>query len=364
MALASVIGLSTFNAINGAPYNYANRYNDTTVSYIEYRVSSGSLLTFTTSADLEDKVLKNIYIVNDNEQKQIAYNSVSLESGSVHYTKEEKTLDVHYFTVNWADHYDVTETYQFVLDFSGAKETINSDFNGALTRAVEKVAKDGIYVSTNNVVGQASEPSLGVVWLGFGVGMLIATAYLAIRYRLSRGLATGLLATGAATITMGFFSLTRLASVPLVSIGGIVAGLLVLIASLFILEKEKELARDSREKDKDSLAFRTLCISSANAQAAESVLGFAFISAFGFIWYMGFMPSIWTMIYLGIMVGIVIMALFTLTLLAPSSILLARALSRINISIKPKKKTPTAPTPAGRRRGAEPEEAIFIGIND
>ncbi len=364
IALASIVGLSTFTALNGTPYNYANRYNDTTISYIEYRVSSGSLLTFTTSADLEDKVLKNIYIVNGTEQKPVAYNSVSLENGSVHYTKEEKTLDVHYFTVNWADHYDVTETYEFLLDFSSGKETINSDFNGALTRAVENVVKDGIYVSTNNVVGQASEPSLGVVWLGFGVGMLIATVYMVIRYRLSRGLATGLLAISAGAITMGFFALTRLASTPLVSIGGIVAGLLVLIASLFILEKEKELSRDSREKDKDSLAFRTLCISSANAQAAESVLGFAFISAFGFIWYMGFMPSVWTMVYLGIMVGVVIMAIFTLTLLAPSSILLARAFSRVHISIKPKKKTPTAPTPAGRRRGAEPEEAIFIGIND
>lgn len=364
IALSSIIGLSVFSGLNGAPYNYANQYDDTTLSYIEYRVSSGSLLQISDKADLEDKILKNIYIVEDGEKKQLAYTDISLEDGSVYYTHEEKKLDIHYYTVNWAEHYDITATYDFVLKFSGSEEAISTDFNTAIKSAVEKIVRDGIYVSTNNVVGQASEPSLSNVWLGFGIGMAIATVFMMIRYRLSRGLASGILATSSAIIIMGFFSLTRIPSIPLVSIGGIVTGLLVLISSLFILAKEKELSRDSREKDKDSIAFKTLCISNACSQAAETVLGFSFICAFGFIWYMGFMPSVWTMIYVGIMIGILVMAIFVLTLLSPSSILLSRGFSRIHISIKPKKKSPSAPTTSGRKRNAEPEEAIFIGIND
>lgn len=129
------------------------------------------------------------------------------------------------------------------------------------------------------------------------------------------------------------------------------------------MAKEKELAKDSREKDKDSLAFRTLCISSATSQGAESYLAFAFTLAPSFLFYLGFMPSNWTMVYLGIIIGVIVVSILLLTLLAPSSIALARAFSRINVSIKPKKKEAVASN-APKRRSAEPEEAIFIGIND
>ncbi len=364
--VASLVGIGTFTSINGSAYNYANAYSDSTVSYIEYRVDNGSpLLSLSDEADLQEKILDHIYLVEDGETKNLAYSDVSLEKNTVYYSQDEKKIDVNYYIVKWANHFEVgsnAKEYSFVLKFNGNETALNTDFNDALTQAVHEVVADGAYVSTKNVVGQAGQPSLGSIWLGLGVGLAIATVYMAIRYRLSRGIASGLLATGVAAITMGFFSLTRIVVTPLVSVAGVSAALLFFLASLFILAKEKELARDSREKDKDSLAFKTLCLSSANSQAAEAVIAFVFVSAFSFLWYMGFMPSVWTMIYLGIMIGIIIACIVVLTLLSPTAILFARGLSRIHISIKPKKKE--AVTPTGRRRNAEPEEAIFIGIND
>ncbi len=364
--IASIIGVTTFTALSGTPYNYSNAYSDTTISYIEYRVDEGTpILAITDEADLQSKILNNIYIVENGEKKSLSYSSVSKETGSVYLTQEEKTMDVNYYMVEWASHYDVgasSSTYEFVFAFNGSEETVTTDFNDAITHALNQVISDNIYVSTKNVEGEATQPSIGTVWLGLGVGLLIATFYMVVRYRLSRGIATGVLATASALIAIGFFSLTRIIVTPLVSIAGISSALLFFLGSLFVLAKEKELAKDSREKDKDSLAFRTLCISNACSQGAESYLAFAFISAFSFLWYLGFMPSNWTMVYLGIMVGVVIVSIILLTLLAPSSILLARGFSRINVSIKPKKKETVATST--RRRNAEPEEAIFIGIND
>lgn len=366
LLLASAIGIGVFVGVNGNAYNYANNYSDSTISYIEYRVDNGSpLLSISDAADLQEKILDHIYVVKDGETQKLAYTDVSLEKNTVYYSQDEKKIDVNYYTVKWADYYEVganAKEYNFVLKFNGVETSFNTDFNDVLSQAVHEVIADGAYVSTKNVVGQVGQPSLGSIWLGLGVGLAITTVYMALRYRLSRGLASGLLATGAAVMTMGFFSLTRIVVTPLVSVSGIGAALLFFLASLFIFAKEKELSRDSREKDKDSLAFKTLCLSSANSQAAEAVIAFSFLSAFTFLWYMGFMPSVWTMTYLGVMIGIVIVSIIVLTLLSPTSILFARGLSRVHISIKPKKKETVAPT--GRRRNAEPEEAIFIGIND
>lgn len=364
LLLASVIGLSLFSALNGGnAYNFANSYDDTTISYFEYRATEGTTLLISDEADLEDKVLKNIYLVENGEEKPIAYNTVKLETGSIYETTEERTWNVSYYTIEWASHYNVEENYDFVLKFSG-DETINDTLNNALNTAINKlVSYEYVFVETQNVVGQAGQPSLGSVWLGLGVGLAIATAYMMARYRLSRGLASGLLATSGAVMAMGFFSLTRIVATPLVSMAGIVGATIAFVSSLFILAKEKELVRDSREKDKDSLSFRTLCITTATSQAAEAMLGFSFLSLFSFLWFMGFMPKVWTMVFLGIMVALIIVAVLVLSLLAPSSILLARGFSRINISLKPKKK-PTVVQNTGRRRGGEPEEAIFIGIND
>ncbi len=370
LLVASIIGISVFTAVNGGnAYNYANAYNDTTISYVEYRVSEGSFLPLSDEADLEDKVLANIYTVttenNESKETKIAYSDVNLESSSVYYTQEEKKLNVHYFSVEWSDHYNVEENYDFILKFNGVETKINTTLNTALSEAVHNfIAEDSVHITTDNVVVQAGQPTTATLWLGLGVGLLISMAYMAIRYKLSRGIATGLLATGVSLITLGFFSLTRIVATPLIAMSAIAGGLIVFLLAIFILAKEKELAKDSREKDKDSLSFKALCLTNANSQAAESVIGFSFLSAFAFIWYMGFMPSTWMMVFLGIIIAVIIAAVIVLTLLTPSSIYLAKGLSRVNISLKPKKKETFTPTGSGHRKKGEPEEAIFIGIND
>jgi hypothetical protein len=189
---------------------------------------------------------------------------------------------------------------------------------------------------------------------------LLCGVYMSLRYKLSRGISATLLSLGAGSLVIGLFALTRIPVTSIVSLGAIATAFLVFILSLFILPKEKELHRDSREKDKDSLEFHAMCLTTANRQSAGELVIFSFLAAFTGIWYMGLGPSKWMMLFVGCLVGLVVSVIFALNLFAPFSIALAKLFSRINISFKPKKKETTT----GAHKSAEPEEAVFIGIND
>lgn len=362
LVVASLVGMGVFMGLNeGTAYNYSSSYDDTTIAYVEYRADANSLLAFNDESELTDKILSKVTI----DGTAVPVTSVKLESSSIYLTEEEKSVNVYYYTVRFTSYYDPNSTAT-VFTYAGASYT---DLNSALKDAAEAVVTNylpestemtGIAVKVENVQGQVGQPSMGSVWLGMGVGILLSGVYMALRYKLSRGISATLLSLGAGSLVIGLFALTRIPVTSIVSLGAIATAFIVFLLTLFILPKEKELHRDSREKDKDSLEFHSLCLTTANRQAAGEVVIFSFLAAFTGIWYMGLGPSKWMMLFVGCLVGLVASVIFALNLLTPLSIALAKLLSRINISFKPKKKE----TSSSGHRSAEPEEAIFIGIND
>jgi preprotein translocase subunit SecF len=362
LVVASLVGMGVFMGLNeGTAYNYSSSYDDTTIAYVEYRADANSLLAFNDESELTDKILSKVTI----DGTAVPVTSVKLESSSIYLTEEEKSVNVYYYTVRFTSYYDPNSTAT-VFTYAGASYT---DLNSALKDAAEAVVTNylpestemtGIAVKVENVQGQVGQPSMGSVWLGMGVGILLSGVYMALRYKLSRGISATLLSLGAGSLVIGLFALTRIPVTSIVSLGAIATAFIVFLLTLFILPKEKELHRDSREKDKDSLEFHSLCLTTANRQAAGEVVIFSFLAAFTGIWYMGLGPSKWMMLFVGCLVGLVTSVIFALNLLTPLSIALAKLLSRINISFKPKKKE----TSSSGHRSAEPEEAIFIGIND
>lgn len=367
LAIASLVGMGVFMGLNdGNAYNFASSYNDTTIAYVEYRAEANSILAINDETELKTKILSKITI--DGEELPIS--DVQEETSSVYLTDDEKSINVYYYTVRLSNYYD-PNSIATTFTFNGASYTSLSE---ALKDAAEYVVdsylpepgsadsteQTGILTTVENVQGQVGQPSMGSLWLGMGVGVLLSTVYMILRYKLSRGIATGVLSIGSGAIVIGLFVLCRIPVTPLVSLGAIATTVMVFLLSLFILPKEKELHRDSREKDKDTLAFKSLCLTTANRQMAGEAVIFSFLGAFTGIWYMGLGPSSWMMIFVGCLVGLVVAIIFALNLLTPLSILLAKLLSKINISFKPRKKEAAN----NGRRSAEPEEAIFIGIND
>jgi len=369
LALASIVGIGVFSTVTGNAYNVANSSSDTTEIYIEYRlpkdISDPSVNKLQSVDDLETNILykveldgkaftsasfADVQMVNKSVDGQTVY--------TIHNSTDESDQTVTYFVVKMANYFDAKKSY--ALTFNGKTYTT---LETAMIEAVETyVGNEHATTSVKNVVGVAGTPSMASLWLGLGVGLLADLVYMILRYRPSRGLAAGLLSFGSSLLVCGFFALTRLAVTPLVSAGAIAAGFLTLLYSLYILAKEKEIYKESRERDKDNLAFHTQCLLDASKQGAGDLVVMLLLSAFIAVFYYGFAPKAWDTIFLGVLVGIVVVAIVLLILLEPLSVMFAKFFTRFhfNFHIFKKKNTPDNT----KKKSAEPEEAVFIGIND
>ena len=107
------------------------------------------------------------------------------------------------------------------------------------------------------------------------------------------------------------------------------------------------------------------CLLRANALEAGEVVTFAFLAAFSLIAFFGFGPGSFELIFLLALVGLLIGLYFVFFALVPLSNLLSDGYSLAGRGIKkalPEKKKEEK-GPRGKK-GSEPEEALFIGIND
>lgn len=369
LVLASIIGVSVFTAIKGSTtYNTAAADANTTSLSVEYRLqdndSAKESNKLPSTDEFETAVLYKIGVKNSDGTTKIEafssadYGEVTLTEGAstLYYSEEEESWKVYYFTVDMNAYYG--DTLKYIYTFGG---TDYGTFREALEAAVVNVAGENTYVGVDEVTHAVSTPSMASLWLGLGVGLLIDMVYMMIRYRPSRGFAAGVLAFASSALVCGFFALTRIPVTPLVSGGAVVAGLLTLVYSLFILGKEKELYKESRERDKDTLAFRSECLTSGVKESAGEVVVMLLMSAFVFVLYYGFAPSVWQYLFLGSLFGVVAVAVLALYVLAPFAIQIAKFLSRFHFNFHPFKKETPEQT---KHKSAEPEEAVFIGIND
>ena len=227
-----------------------------------------------------------------------------------------------------------------------------------------------VLVDFETLKPEALTPYFHQVALGVGIGIAVSMVYMVIRYRPSRGLAIGLLTASASFSAASFYALTRISTTPVVSLGAITVAAVMLLASLFILAGEKEVFKESREKDKDTLAFRSESLKLATSRQAGTVILFVLLAVYIAIVSFAFGPTAYASPYIIAILGLALSLLALLVLLQPASVTFAKGFSLITFRPSlPKKKKKAAKGPQGgnmmkRKKGAEPEEAIFIGIND
>jgi Protein export membrane protein. len=371
LLIASVVGVSVFSATSNGAYNIAATSSDSTIVYVEYRlpsdISDPSVNKLQSTDDLETNVLYKISLDGTLLTSE-AFSEVEMVASDlngsktpyiVHYTDTEENFTITYFTVKMAKYYDPTLTYDF--SFNGESFTTLFGKDGVIDKAVSTYAgTDNITTSVKNVEGSVGTPSMASLWLGLGIGLLADLIYMMLRYRPSRGLAAGLTASASSLIVCGFFALTRLPVTPLVSLGAVAIGFLTLVYSIYLLAKEKELFRESRDRDKDNLTFRTNCLVSANKQGAGDLVVMLLLSSFVAVFFYGFAPAEWSTIFLGWLVGLLVLGIALLVILEPLSVLFAKLFSRFHFTFNFRKKSLEAP----KKKSSEPEEAVFIGIND
>ncbi|MCI2111270.1 MAG: hypothetical protein LKK13_02885 [Bacilli bacterium] len=371
LMIASIVGLSFFSVTGPSAYNVKAASSDSTIVYVEYRlpsdISDPSVSKLQSIDDLETNVLYKISLdgkaLASSDYGEVTMNDAPLDGTAknytIHYSDDETNYTVVYFTVEMAVHYDPAAVYDFSFEGKGYTSLFGSD--GVMSAAVAAYAGDD-YATTSvkNVAGALGTPSLATLWMGLGIGLLADLVYMMLRYRPSRGLSAGVASYGSALFVCGFFALTRIPVTPLVSAAAVAAGFLALVYSIYLLAKEQEIYKESRERDKDNLAFHSACLSKATRQGSGDLVVMLLLSAFVSVFFYGFAPEAWSPIFLGILVGLVVIGATLLTLLEPVSTLFAKFFGRFHFHFRFFKKKEQQP----RKKSAEPEEAIFIGIND
>ena len=121
------------------------------------------------------------------------------------------------------------------------------------------------------------------------------------------------------------------------------------------MNRERELIIDDKSRD-TSLAHREELMIAATSSAADVSAILMVVTALLSIGFFGFAPNLTFPSFIFLFFGA-----FVTTLYGPGAQQFGKWFSKINLEVKPRKNKKGAKP---KKKSAEPEEAIFIGIND
>ena len=200
------------------------------------------------------------------------------------------------------------------------------------------------------------------VLLATAISMAIATVYLMLRYRLSRGLTSLVFPVLSVTITIGIILVFNFAmSIPATAF--IAVPVISLFTYFFLIQfynRERELILEDKVKD-NTVEHRAELAEKAYSMAFAPILVTSVVGIYLLINFFGFGPANMSMAYIAASLGALIALGLISVLIVPLCNYLFKPFSKVHIERKPRKnKNANKPL----RKSAEPEEAIFIGIND
>lgn len=200
------------------------------------------------------------------------------------------------------------------------------------------------------------------ILLATGISIAILTVYFMLRYRLSRGLAMLIYPLASSLITLGLTILFSLIGLTLPSSISIMMSIVTFLTYAFMIlvaNKERDLLLEDKVKD-NTYEHRTEVAKKALGMALTPVLATLVIGLYLLINYFGFGPSINSYLYIASIIGVLISCSLVVVSYIPLSNLFIKWFANIKMPKLPKKNKKQAVV----KKSAEPEEAIFIGIND
>ena len=350
---ASLVGIITFGVLNGSPINTKKASNDHSVIYTSIQVDDVKDTRLNTTL-YGDEILAKVYI--DGKAIDVKNADVSLQTTS-HYDLDDKMEKTTFCYVSKFDsvlenknvQYKVGESFVDVDDIQEAVEALveNYEDNPNITAEVRRTSET------------VTTPNQGEIALATGISVAAAFLYCAFRYRLSRACSLLVTSAGVTTVTYGLLVLTRIATSSVSAILLPLVAVTSMLTSLFYFSREKEL--DKEEKAHDAMK-RSALVSRAVSQSALPIFTFSLIGGYLAINFFGFGPAELTILFGAAIVGTILTVLALLTISGPLAAVFDRLFSKVRLpklrrhkenkqhSLKPKT--------------SEPQETIFIGIND
>ncbi len=382
VVLAGIASMIAFGIQNGGNvYNTSAYTQNSTVLRIDVRSTQSDMISLSRISSIEDiyspeeggeDLFHRVQIDGKSLASMTSTSDISLSETplTVYDSNSETTYYWFYYSIKLNKYLenDVDSSHEIkVLSGDSFVSASSNSLDEALTDYLTSVFVPGsddsnLSVRFATVTPELGQPYIDKLCLALGVALACDLVYLSIRFRPSRGISATL---GAATVgycSIAFFVFTRISVTPLVTLGCLAGSLLALIFALFAFNKEKEIYKESREKEKNTVDFRYECLKQGVSRSAGSLLLLVMISAYGAIAFFGFGPRTFMMIYLAMVMGLAFLSAFDLSLMAPFAYVWAKLFSKI--TIKPLKRRKAKKGNLPKKKGGEPEEATFIGIND
>ena len=368
--LASVAGLITFGVINNGSVYGTTSKNGNSQLYIEYRSETANNTALSTQTkDYLNTMLEHAYISNDKVADITTLDSYDYTTNYQTNKSGINTVYYAYYRISFNKALSGEEVVSYRDDNNeekfnrSAEEFFTLDTLKSTSLANLKF-DDSVRISLKNSVRyNADQPKFTGLILAVTVGAAIASAYLLLRYRLSRGLASLGIATVAVGISAGIFAL-----IPILPVTSYVSVALPFIAmfvydiAIIFMNKEREMVLEDKSRDV-SVEGRENIMKKAIAIASTPITIAFILALYLGVNFFGFMSTSASWVFLLIILGVCIATALVLTLYGPWSQFFYKLFKNVQIR-KPKAEKKKKTRPVRVKKSAEPEEAIFIGIND
>ena len=381
LLLASIVTMIVVGVVTkGAVYN-TNKELGYSQVYVQYKSSTenNTYLSANTKENL-NKMLDNAYLEDGRQLSSIATVD-SYDYTSTYESTLSGLTNVYYgyYRVTFSEEIklgdlDKTDDDAVITYKDGDLEIKKpaSEFFDMSFLATEKVdGGAGLAFDQTNVTislknGQrvnSDQPEFSSIILATTVAAGISFLYLLLRYRLSRGIASLGIAVLSVGITAGLFSMLYfIPATTYASVALLLVALFTFDIAILFMNKEREMFLEDRNKYNSVEARNALMKRAMGISSTPITIGYIIALYLG-VNFFGFMINSVSWIFLLAVLGVTIATAVVLILFGPLAQILFGWFSKVKIA-RPKKENKKKARPVRVKKSAEPEEAIFIGIND
>ncbi len=369
LLFASIIGITTFQLVNGNIYNTQNDSISASRIYLEFDYNENSSIK--NVSDLEKKILNNLYTYNTEKDSRsdnkVSYSNILnfTYSYKENYATNKEILKKVYYIIELKNVLDDNSKFSAYVDDSHKLENVSvedalqylivdynnvSYFNNVELKSVKNVNSD-----TNNYY-----------CLIFGlVGTALVGVYMMFRFGISRGITSFLFVASGMTITTGIFSLIRGNFTSQITLGIVILAVVgyAILENYFntekVLRKEQHLDHNNVDELKDNSRF-------ALNVAYSNIIIMVILSVFVITSFL-FAKTFSTYFILFAILGSLLMLLFYKQITVNFVYALSGVFNSIGKRISAKYNSHRQKVNDKKHKkddGDGPQEAIFIGIND
>lgn len=348
LALASLIAMICFGAINGSIYNYGDNYSSNSVYY---------LTTLNESVIEQNSDVTSVLDLITVDGEPLIYDNVEIFERD-YINEEDVSVTYHYFVVSLGSNYTGLEEATYT---PSTGEAMNAPLDDLLLSVFSDI-DDSVTSSLKTVEVLVNPPSFIPVVIASVSSLAVSAIYLFFRYRISKNLVMVGLTFIAGTVALGIYSLCVSPTLPIVSFALPIVTIFSIIIAIMYMSKEKEMFKELKVKNPNA-EERLAIVKSATDQSATPIFIFTFIAGLSLVAFVTAGPASMLSIFLSALIGLILATFLMITSLGMYGYKLSNLLRKIKLP-EIKRKHRKAKAKNVNKSSAEPEEAIFIGIND